>query len=101
MCCLSDTEFWTCQYDDNMLRLYNLQGELIKSIKTKSWRTPRSIAVTRSEDFVYTGHSYKSINLLRGTKIQTLIRLIRADIQTNWFFVKTRINVATDIHSIS
>ena len=75
MCCLSDTEFLTCQNDDNMLRLYNLQGELIKYIKTKSWRTPRSIDVTRSGDLVYTGQSYKSINLLRGTKIQTLIRL--------------------------
>ena len=75
ICCLSDTEFWTCLYDDHLLRLYNLQGELIKSIKTKSWREPRSIAVTRNGDLVYTGYSYRSINLVHGTKIQTLIRL--------------------------
>ena len=30
VCCLSDTEFWTCQDDDDMIRLYNLQGKLIK-----------------------------------------------------------------------
>ncbi|XP_078331343.1 uncharacterized protein LOC144625129 [Crassostrea virginica] len=72
--CLSDSELWTCG-DDNILRLYNLQGELLRSIQTKSGQGPRDIAVTRSGDLVYTDLRDRSINLVSGTQIQTLIRL--------------------------
>nr|XP_022333206.1 uncharacterized protein LOC111130424 [Crassostrea virginica] len=72
--CLSDSELWTCG-NDNILRLYNLQGELLRSVKTKSGHTPRDIAVTRSRDLVYTDSWDSSINLVSGTQIQTLITL--------------------------
>uniref|UniRef100_A0A8B8B6T1 Uncharacterized protein LOC111107946 n=1 Tax=Crassostrea virginica TaxID=6565 RepID=A0A8B8B6T1_CRAVI len=74
--CLSDSELWTCgSYDDNILRLYNLQGELLRSVQTKSGNGPQDIAVTRSGDLVYTDYRDRSINLVSGTQIQTLIKL--------------------------
>ncbi|XP_078331544.1 uncharacterized protein LOC111105269 [Crassostrea virginica] len=70
--CLSDSELWTCG-NDNILRLYNLQGELLRSVHTKSGYYPWDIAVTRSGDLVYTGYIDRSINLVSGTQIQRLI----------------------------
>ncbi|XP_078330988.1 uncharacterized protein LOC144624841 [Crassostrea virginica] len=72
--CLSDNELWTGG-DDNILRLYNLQGELLRSVQTKSWKDPRDIAVTRSGDLVYADPADSSINLVSDTQIQTLISL--------------------------
>ncbi|XP_078342025.1 uncharacterized protein LOC144627893 [Crassostrea virginica] len=72
--CLSDSELWTCGYN-NILRLYNLQGELLSSVQTKSGFWPRDIAVTRSGDLVYADHRDRSINLVSGTQIQTLFRV--------------------------
>nr|XP_022316362.1 uncharacterized protein LOC111120021 [Crassostrea virginica] len=72
--CLSDSELWTCG-GYNILRLYNLQGELLRSLQTKSGNMPWDIAVTRSGDLVYTDPWDSSINLVRGTQIQTLITL--------------------------
>nr|XP_022318531.1 uncharacterized protein LOC111121518 [Crassostrea virginica] len=72
--CLSDSELWTCG-NDNILRLYNLQGEHLKSVQTKSGNDPEAIAVTRSGDLVYADYLDSSINLVSGTKIQTLITL--------------------------
>ncbi|XP_078342038.1 uncharacterized protein LOC144627896 [Crassostrea virginica] len=72
--CLSDSELWT-RGIDNILRLYNLQGELLRSFQTKSGNKPYDIAVTRSGGLVYTDWWNSSINLLRGTQIQTLITL--------------------------
>nr|XP_022333184.1 uncharacterized protein LOC111130410 [Crassostrea virginica] len=73
--CLSDSELWTRGYGDNILRLYNLQGELLRSVQTKSGNWPEDIAVTRSGDLLYADHRDRSINLVSGTQIQTLITL--------------------------
>nr|XP_022324097.1 uncharacterized protein LOC111125000 [Crassostrea virginica]XP_022324105.1 uncharacterized protein LOC111125000 [Crassostrea virginica] len=70
--CLSDSELWT-RGGDNILRLYSLQGELLRSVQTKSGNLPRDIAVTRSGGLVYTDG--RSINLVRGRKVKILIRL--------------------------
>ena len=72
--CLSDSEFWTCG-EDNILRLYNLYGELVKSYRTKTGYMPQDIAVTRSGDLVYTDLHDSSINLVSGREIRTLITL--------------------------
>ncbi|XP_078342035.1 uncharacterized protein LOC111107944 [Crassostrea virginica] len=72
--CLRDSKLWTCG-DDNILRLHNLQGELLRSVRTKSGNWPEDIALTRSGDLVYTDWYDRSINLVKGTKIQTLITL--------------------------
>ncbi|XP_078331529.1 uncharacterized protein LOC144625200 [Crassostrea virginica] len=72
--CQSDSELWTCG-NDNILRLYNLQGELLRSVQTKSGNMPWDIAVTRSGGLVYTDYRNSSINLVSGTQIQRLIKL--------------------------
>nr|XP_022300258.1 E3 ubiquitin-protein ligase arc-1-like [Crassostrea virginica] len=59
--CLSDSELWTCRdYYDNILRLYNLKGKSLKSVRTKSGNPPLNIAVTRNEDLVYTDYGDSS-----------------------------------------
>ncbi|XP_078331348.1 uncharacterized protein LOC144625132 [Crassostrea virginica] len=73
--CLNDSEFWTCGYDDYIMRLYNLQGELLRSVQTKSGHNSYDIAVTRGGGLVYTDYWDRSINLVSGTQIQTLITL--------------------------
>ncbi|XP_065938538.1 E3 ubiquitin-protein ligase TRIM71 [Magallana gigas] len=72
--CLSGEHVWTSGFD-NIMRLYNLQGEQVNSVKTKSGKYPWDIAVTQNGDLVYTDYEDSSINIVENTDVQTLIKL--------------------------
>uniref|UniRef100_K1QUA5 Tripartite motif-containing protein 2 n=1 Tax=Magallana gigas TaxID=29159 RepID=K1QUA5_MAGGI len=72
--CLSDVEMWTCFEREKIMRLFNLQGELVKSVQTKSGYTPWDIAVTRSGDLVYTDYDDRTVNIVKNKKIKSVIK---------------------------
>ncbi|XP_062599900.1 tripartite motif-containing protein 2-like [Saccostrea cucullata] len=72
--CLSDEEILT-KGDATIMKLYNLQGKLLKSIKTKSGNSPEDVAVTRSGDLVYTDCNTRTVNMVKNKQIQEVIRL--------------------------
>ncbi|XP_052706654.1 tripartite motif-containing protein 2-like [Crassostrea angulata] len=72
--CKSDEDIWTC-FNNKKILLYNLRGELVKSIKTKSGKRPWNIAVTRSGDLVYTDDHDRTVNIVKNMQILTVIIL--------------------------
>ena len=70
MSCLSDSELWTCGGYDKIMRLYNLQGELLRSVQPKSGSHPYDI-LPQSGGLVYAYDRNSSINLVNGTQIDT------------------------------
>lgn len=68
--CLDQEEIRACGHD-NMIRLYNLQGDQIKSIQTKSGKKPGNIAVTRKGDLVYT--DLDTVNIMKNTHIKKIV----------------------------
>ncbi|XP_052706889.1 E3 ubiquitin-protein ligase TRIM71-like [Crassostrea angulata] len=72
--CLNETDVWV-HGNNNVLKLFNLNGDLLQSIQTKSGNQPEDIAVTRSGDLVYTDYDDRTVNIVKNTQIQTVIRL--------------------------
>eukprot|EP00105_Crassostrea_gigas_P014836 XP_011431646.1 PREDICTED: tripartite motif-containing protein 2 [Crassostrea gigas] len=75
VCCRSDEDIWI-RCNGNILRLYNLQRGLLKSIKTRSNHCAADFAVTRSGDLVYTDAQNRSVNIVKNKEIQTVITLL-------------------------
>lgn len=74
--CLNDKRIWTLG-NNNFMKLYNSQGELLKSVQTKPWNIPSDIALTVSEDLVYTDYYDRSVNVIKENRIEKLIKLWR------------------------
>nr|XP_034329513.1 uncharacterized protein LOC109619769 [Crassostrea gigas] len=72
--CLNDTQFCTTG-NDAMIELYNLRGELVDSIQTESGNNPTGLAVTKSGHLVYADHWDGTVNIVKNSQIQTVIRL--------------------------
>nr|XP_011439238.2 uncharacterized protein LOC105336573 [Crassostrea gigas]XP_011439239.2 uncharacterized protein LOC105336573 [Crassostrea gigas]XP_019926309.2 uncharacterized protein LOC105336573 [Crassostrea gigas] len=70
---LNDDGFWTSG-QDNLMRLYNLHGKLMKSIQTKSGTQPWDIAVTQSGELVYNDLINGTVNIVKKKKVKTVIR---------------------------
>lgn len=62
--CLSDNEVLT-QGNRNIMKLYDLKGNLQQSIKTKSGNMPYDIAVTKDGDLLYIDYNDKTVNLVK------------------------------------
>lgn len=75
--CLSDEHVWVGERNERTIKLFNFQGELVKSIPTKSKNMPRDITVTKSDDLVYTDYADHTVNIVKGENVdvQELIRL--------------------------
>lgn len=75
MSCLTNDRLWTCSLTDKIIRLYNLQGNLLRKIQPKSGDGPWNIAVSKSGDLVYTYYTEGTVNKVTDTKIETVIGL--------------------------
>lgn len=72
--CFSDDQIWMCG-KSNMMKLYNLQGEIVKSIQTKSGNRPWDISVTKDQHLVYGDYHDRTVNMIKHSHIQEVIRL--------------------------
>ncbi|XP_062570712.1 uncharacterized protein LOC134232744 [Saccostrea cucullata] len=72
--CQSDEEIWT-RGEDKIMKLYNLQSRLLKSIQTKSGKEPCDMAVTTTGDLVYTDPNTRTVNIVKNKRIQEVIKL--------------------------
>lgn len=73
---LNDDEVWTCG-DDNIITLYNIQGEQLNSVKTQSRKRPFDIAVKQNGILVYTVDENKTVNVAEDTDTHRAISLSR------------------------
>lgn len=73
--CLGEKEIWTCGNENDSISLYNLQGEEIKCINTKSGNMPWDIALTKLRDLCYTDAKERTLNIFKNSDIHEVIRL--------------------------
>ena len=66
------------------MRLYNLQGELVKSVVTKSGMEPWDIAVSKSGDLVYVDSKDPSVNLVSLLETGDLLVWVLRPVVTFW-----------------
>lgn len=65
-------EFGGC---DEFFRLYNLEGKRAKLIQTKLGKDPLGITIITPGDLVYAENYDKSLSIVTGTEVHTMIKL--------------------------
>lgn len=50
------------------MRLYNVYGELVKTIQTDSGTMPMDVAVTKNGDLIYTDPGNSTVNIVTNTQ---------------------------------
>ena len=73
--CRNDNEIWTRGLN-KIMSLYNLQGDLLESISTKSLNEPYDLTVSQSGELVYTDFKDGSVNIIKNGQIEPVIRRI-------------------------
>eukprot|EP00105_Crassostrea_gigas_P045267 XP_019929415.1 PREDICTED: uncharacterized protein LOC105344735 [Crassostrea gigas] len=71
--CTTDEQIWT-RGDSNIIKLYNLKGELLESIRTKSGYDPRDITVSKSGHLVYADFFDKTVKMVKNTQVLEVMR---------------------------
>lgn len=79
---LDDDQVWTCG-DDNIITLYNIRGEQIKSITTQTKTKPFDIAVKKNGILVYTDNGNRTVTAAKDTDTQRAI-FIYTQMETKW-----------------
>lgn len=74
VCCLRDDEVWTSSHD-SILKLYNLNEKLFKSINARPWFIPCGKALTGCSNVVFGDSFNGTLNIVRDTGIWEVIRL--------------------------
>ena len=69
----NDNQFWTRGHNE-VMKLYNLEGKLVKCVRNESGDKPLLIAVTLDGNLVYTDLSQSSINVVKDNTLQPLIK---------------------------
>lgn len=57
------------------MRLFNIDGILVKSIETKSGNRSQNKAVTNNGDLVYLDFTDRTVNIVMKTQVDEIIRL--------------------------
>jgi streptogramin lyase len=71
-CCLNENQIWT-RGDNNVMKLLDLQGKLLATIKTETGGCTFDIAVMRDGNLVYSDYSNRTINIVKKKHTETLI----------------------------
>ncbi|XP_062603310.1 uncharacterized protein LOC134265088 [Saccostrea cucullata] len=72
--CYGEDEIWT-RGRNRIMKLYNLQGILLKSVQTKSGFIPHDMSVTSAGDLVYADQDERTVNIVENKMIHETIRL--------------------------
>lgn len=77
ICCLTDEKIWTCG-EENLIRLYDLKGELAFEIPTNSGHSPQGITMATSDGcrfLVYIDCFDRTLNIMKSNYVQEITRL--------------------------
>ncbi|XP_061178899.1 uncharacterized protein LOC133187512 [Saccostrea echinata] len=73
--CFDEEEIWTRATQISDIKCFNIQGSIIKSIKTKSGEQAKDVAVTGDGDIVYSDWKTRTVNKVKNGQTEELIRL--------------------------